>query len=190
MNEILKPGKYYLGDPSFVLPDKIYHGIWGNLYNYENGNHNINGSNLVVHNIHGKDGIHRDTKNRLYIIYSGMIGLTSAELIEDINLCNGKGYLFDFKQKINFIYDAGIFYIKSGKKYIKIDTRNLDDYDSEYEEHCKNDDGENILTTICGDSDNDSLQEENKGSSDNEEEEKEVCTQNEENTKFNFFKKT
>jgi hypothetical protein len=185
MNEILIPGKYYLGDPSFVLPDKIYYGILGNLYNYSNGKHSINGCHITIHNIHGGDGIYHDTKNRSYIIYSGILGLIPVELIEDINLCNNKGYLFDFKQKINFIYDAGVFYIKSGKKYIKIDTKNLEEYDSDYEEHCKNSDDENIVKTICGDSDNDSIQDENNNLSDNEEEKEEKDP----DKKFNFFKK-
>jgi hypothetical protein len=159
MNETLMPGKYYLGDPSNVLPPKIFIGIWGDLYNFKNGKFNINTFDFAVHNTHNGDGTYTDTKNRTYNIKTGMFGLININLIDDLNECK-YGHIFNFDNKINFIYDAGIFYIKSGKKYINIDTRNLEEYDSEFEEHCHNEDDEYICKTILRDSDNDSIIEE------------------------------
>jgi hypothetical protein len=157
MNEIIEPGKYYLGDPANVLHEKIFIGIYGNLYNYSNGKFYINDTNFVVHSSHNGDGIFKDTKNRKYNIVSGFIALTNLKLIDDIELCKKNGHVFEFKNKINFIYDAGIFYIKSGKKYINIDTINHDEYNSDLEEHCENDEGEYISKILLADSDTDSI---------------------------------
>lgn len=193
MNEVLSAGKYYLGDPSDVLHNKYYHGIWGDVYNYRNGMYNINACNFVVHNTHYGDGIFQDTKSRTYNISSGVLALIQIELIEDIKLCKGKGHIFNFINKINFIYDAGIFYIKSGKKVITIDTKIADEYNSDYEEHCENEDGEPIGKTLCNDSDNDSIDDENHllfGSDDeNENEDTHVKNETTEPPKMMFFKK-
>jgi hypothetical protein len=188
MNEILVPGKYYLGDPTLVLHDKIIIGIWGSLYDYANGKYNINGVDCIMHTTHKGDDIFVDTKNRKYNVLSGVLSLINVELIEDINLCKNNGHIFNFNTKINFIYDAGLFYIKSGKKIITIDTRNMDEYNSDYEEHCENEDGEYISKTILNDSDNDDIDSIDNNNSDNEENE----TNQEESTNketFNFFKK-
>ena len=161
MNETVAPGKYYLGDPTNVLPTKILIGIWENIYKCKNGKFEINGTHFVVHNTHYGDGNFKDTKNRTYIVEGGMLGLVALNLIENINLCNKSGYIYDFKHPVNFIYDAGLFMIKSKKKYIQIDTRNLDEYDSEIEDSLLNDDGEHVTKTMCNDSDNDSINDEN-----------------------------
>ena len=179
MNEILVPGKYYLGDPTTVLHDKIIIGIWGTLYNYSNGKFNINGTECVMHSTHKGDDVFHDTKNRKYNVISGVLSLINVELIEDITLCKDNGHIFDFDKKINFIYDAGMFFIKSGKKIITIDTRNMDEYNSDFEDHCENEEGEPISKTINNDSENDSDKESDNISCD-EIENKEV---------FNFFKK-
>jgi hypothetical protein len=121
MNEILLPGKYFLGDPTLVLHDKIIIGIWGSLYNYANGKFNIYGVDCALHTTHKGDDTYTDSKNRKYLILSGVLSLINIELIEDINLCKNKGHIFNFTENINFIYDAGMFYIKSGKKIIRID---------------------------------------------------------------------
>ena len=160
MNEILQKGKYYLGDPSNVLPSRIYNGIWGNLYNFENGKYNIYDTDFVVHNTHYGDNIYKDTKNRSYTINSGVIALVDLRLIEDISKIKNNGHIFNFNSKVNFIYDAGLFYIKSDKKYICIDTRNDEEYNSDFEEHCENEDGNYIQKTICNASDNDSINDE------------------------------
>ena len=51
MNETLQPGTYFLGDASIVLEDKIYNGIYGELYHYENGLFNINNTDFATHSI-------------------------------------------------------------------------------------------------------------------------------------------
>jgi hypothetical protein len=186
MNETLPSGKYFIGDPLDVLHTKIYIGIWGNVYNYENGKFNIFGHDIIFHTTHSGDGFFKDSRDRTYKIDSGVIGIINLELIED-NLKCKNGHIFEFNNNVNFIYDAGQIYIKSGKKYININTRNEDEYDSEYEEHCLNDYGEPISKTICGDSDDDYIEEEDFDlESDDEKEEYKTIEKNE---SFQFFKK-
>jgi len=143
MNETLSPGKYYLGDPTFVLHDKITVGIWGELYNYSNGKFYIYGEECVFHSTHKGDDTFTDAKKRKYTVVSGVLSLISIHLIEDIQLCKNNGHIFEFTKKVKFIYDAGIFYITSDKKRIMIDTRNMEEYISDdedrYEEHCEDD---------------------------------------------------
>jgi hypothetical protein len=198
MNETLNPGKYYLGDPSHVLHDKFLIGIWGNLYNYKNGKHYINSYDFAVHNTHKGDGKFVDTKSRIYNVETGVLSLVPIDLIEDINLCKKHGHIFNFTDKIHFIYDDGVFYVKSGKKIITIDTfdheGNHSDYGSDdpWEEHCENEDGEPIGKTLCHDSDNDSITDENDilFNSDDEDNENETHETSGEiqPVKFNFFK--
>jgi len=195
MNELLRPGKYYLGDPSHVLPPSIYNGIWGNLYDFKNGKYIIYDTDFVVHNTHYGDNIYTDTKNRSYTVNTGMIALIDIKLIENINEVKNNGHIFNFSNKVNFIYDAGLFYIKSSKKYICIDTRNKEEYNSDFEDHCENEEGIYIQETIVNVSDNDSIKDENDlfFNSDDEDED-----ENDENKKLlethitekiNFFKK-
>ena len=190
MNEQLNPGKYFLGDPALVLSNKIYNGLWGNLYNFKNGKFIFDDHDFVAHNTHYGNGLFADTKNRLYEIDSGFISLVHVYLIdkESINLYK-KGSIFTFNEKINFIYDAGFFHIKSGKKIITIDTRNLEEYESDYEEHYENEDGEYISKTINGDSDTDSIIDENDSILCNNEMEEEKDNNQNKMEKFIFFKK-
>jgi hypothetical protein len=192
MNEILKPGKYFLGDPSAVLPSKILYGIWQDVYQFEMGKFYINDTHFCVHNTHNGDGIFYDTRDRKYQIDGGVIGLVDISLIEDINLCNNIGYIYDFKEKINFYYDIGIFIIKSGKKYIKISTRIENEYCSDEEEVCLNDKNENISNVFCNDSDDDFIDDENENYFNNNtpndsDEDEQVINKTE--SKFQFFKK-
>ena len=190
MNETLKSGKYFLGDPVSVLPSKFTDGIWGNLYNYEMGKFYINDTHFCVHNTHYGDGIYSDTRNRKYNVNSGVIGLVDISLIENIELCHNNGHIYDFKNTINFYYDVGIFIIKSGKKYIKINTRIEEECNSDEDESCLNDKNENISNVFCNDSDDDFIENENDNyfeSSDNEED-NQINNSNTIQPKFKFFK--
>jgi hypothetical protein len=161
MNETLMSGKYFLGDPLSVLHPRIHIGIWDNLYHCDNGLFTINDVHFAVHNTHYGDGIFNDTKNRKYKIESGTIALVHIDLIENIDLCKNNGYIFDFKNKVTFIYDAGIFIIKSGKKYIQIDTRVLEEYNSDIEDSFLDEDKEHVSNKIIDDSDDDFIMDEN-----------------------------
>jgi hypothetical protein len=186
MNQELQPGKYFLGDPVFVLPDKLYTGIWGHLYNYQNGKYSLNGYDFCVNNTHKGDGTFYDTRSRKYVVDSGVIGLVHTDLIEDIELCKGKGYIFDFKSKVYFLYDAGIFYVKCGRNIITIDTKDIESYYSDFEDHCEGEDGEYVSKTMNYESDSELIEPEKLFDSDEEDDEEK---KEEVSEKFSFFKK-
>ncbi len=191
MNETLNAGKYFLGDPFPVLHPKIYIGIWENVYNYANGKFTINDFDFAVHNTHYGDGIFYDTKKRKYKVDSGTIALIHCDLIEDLSLCKNNGYIFEFNKEINFIYDAGLFIIKSGKKYIQIDTRIMEEYNSDIEDSFLDDEKEHISNKIIDDSDDDFIMEENdldsNGDDEDNNEESEIVAGNSKKL-FKFFK--
>ena len=185
MNETVRAGKYYLGDPSSLLPSSIYNGIWGDLYGYQNGKYSINDTDFVVHNTSSGDGIFKDSKNRSYDIKSGTIALIDESIIvkNDKNDKNGKNdsHIFNFESDVRFIYTGGIFYIKSNKKIIIIDTRS-DEIDSELEEFCENSEGEKIKD-FQNESDNSDKSEDGIISDDNESDNEEISPTR------SFFKK-
>jgi hypothetical protein len=160
MNEILRPGKYYLGCPS-VLPNSIYTGIWGNVLSFATGKHLINDCDFAVYYTHYGDGKFTDSKLRDYEITSGAIALIQIELISDISLCKKHGHIFEFTKPVRFIYDAGIFHIKSDKKLISINTRILDEYESDMEDHCKDENNE-YITKVIENCETESVAEEDK----------------------------
>ena len=147
MNEIVRPGKYYLGDPSFVLNEELYYEKYGDIYNYQNGKYDLlnNNINFVVHKTHYGDGIYEDTKHRKYNITSGLIGLVHESMIEDFTVAKKNGVIFNFFDKVNFIYNGGIFTIKSGRFIIEINTKNEEEYDSENEEEHLYENGKKMI---------------------------------------------
>jgi len=127
-----------------------------------------------------------------------MIALIYIKLIENINEVKNNGHIFNFSNKVNFIYDAGLFYIKSGKKYICIDTRNKEEYNSDFEDHCENEEGIYIQNTITNASDNDSINDEDDLFFKSDDDDEDENDENDENKKLletygtekiNFFKK-
>lgn len=134
MDETVSLGKYFLGDPCNVLPNKIYHGIWGQEYGHQNGKYTVYDKDFVVHNTYSGDGTFYDTKSRSYIIESGMIGLVDYDLIEDKTLIKNNGHVFDFTEQIQFTYNAGIFCVRCNKKVIMINTKIEGDFNSDEEE--------------------------------------------------------
>lgn len=139
MEETLIRGKYYLGDPSYVLDEDLYYEVLGDKHNFESGKYDLKNDDtyMVLHNTHNGDGTFYDTKNRKYKVESGMIGLVPNKLINEDKLDSAKkmGKIYNFPNKVKFFYDAGIFYIKSGHYIIKINTINDDEYESEHEDH-------------------------------------------------------
>lgn len=164
MKQKLTRGTYYFGDPSYVLADDLYYDVLGEKYNFESGKHDLtNNENyenyenfVVIHNTHNGDGIFKDTKQRKYKVESGIIGLVPKRLIPEEKMEEAKkyGHFFTFPSDIDFYYDAGIFYVKSANYYIKINTINEEEYDSENEEHYLVD---NEKVEIIQDDDNSSI---------------------------------
>ena len=184
MNTVLPPGKYFIGDPCYGLSENDHHNLWGEEQRYENGKYDLknNKKYFAVHNTHWGDGKFYDTKNRKYIIDSGMLSIINVDLIEDIEKSKKKGNFFHFLEKVYFLYNAGIFYIKSGRFVIEINTINEEEYESDMEEYLYEKDKQ---INIRNDDDNSSFEALYDQSSDEEEEEE----KKNDKPKFNFFKK-
>ena len=68
----------------------------------------------MVHKTHYGDGIYEDTKKRKYNITSGLIGLVHESMIDDLSIAKKNGVIFYFVDAVHFIYNGGLFTIKSG----------------------------------------------------------------------------
>ena len=101
MNETIKHGIYYLGDPSFVLNEKTYYDKFGDIYNFQSGKYDLlnNKIDFVVHKTHYGDGFYEDTKNRKYKVTSGLIGLVHESMIHDVSIAKKNGVIFHFLDK-------------------------------------------------------------------------------------------
>jgi hypothetical protein len=184
MNETVKPGKYYLGDPVFALDEKTYHEIYGDIFQYEDGKFDLKNNDqfMIVHKTHYGDGIFFDTKKRKYIIETGLIALIPISMIEKTMIINAKkhGVFFSFDNFVRFLYHRGLFTIRSNKKIIEIDTQNEDEYDSQEEGHLPED--SKYRSLLRQDEDESSLD----GSCDDDSEEEINSSQK---VKRSFFKK-
>jgi len=136
MNQIIRPGKYYLGDPIFALNEEVHYDKFGTIHQFQNGKYDLleNKIDFVVHKTHYGDGIYEDTKNRKYNITTGLIGLVHESMIDDILIAKKNGVIFHFLDAVHFIYNRGLFTIKSGNFIIEINTQNKEEYDSQDEE--------------------------------------------------------
>lgn len=145
MEESILSGEYYLGDPSFVINEKLYYDVYGEEYNFDSGKFDLTKKEdfIIVHSTHNGDGVFEDTKKRKYKVESGLIGLVPIKLINNLENAKKYGKIYNFPNKIKFIYDNGVFFIKSGNFIIEINTINEDEYISDDEE-CLLIDGERI----------------------------------------------
>ena len=157
MEEKTLSDTYYLGDPSFVINEDLYYDVYGKEYNFDNGKFDLTNKEdfIIVHNTHNGDGTFYDTKKRKYKVESGLIGLVPIKLINDLENAKKYGKIYNFPNDVKFIYDNGIFFIKSGNFIIEINTINEEEYISDDEE-CLLIDGEKIK--IRQDDDNSSIE--------------------------------
>ena len=72
---------FYVGDPCYVLPDEIYHGIWGDKYNFEDGLIETPEGNWLVHGTAYGDGCYGE--NGEYPVDSGTLSVIPAHLIAE-----------------------------------------------------------------------------------------------------------
>ena len=104
----LERGKYFIGDPTLVLPNSIYHGIWGNVHDYLPGIYSIFGHNLVIFHLKNDNDEYTDNIGNKYDIETGNISIVSYELC-DIDLESGTNIIFH-----EFEDDIKVFYSKDG----------------------------------------------------------------------------
>ena len=73
-------GKYIIGDPAIYLPGSVYHGIWGDVYQYIPGMYTAFGYPFVIYQTYQGEKEHYDNIGRKYKIYSEMIGVFPIEI--------------------------------------------------------------------------------------------------------------
>lgn len=127
---------FYIGDPCYVLDDSIYHGIWGNEHNFEDGVIEADGYEFAVFGTAYGDGCYEDGDGNEYGVDSGTISVIPIELLnKSEDELNEEGrYIDGFTADIE--YNNGYYSISIGGEEVRIDTTDGDmtDYEDEEDE--------------------------------------------------------
>ena len=123
---------FYIGDICYVLPGSIYHGIWQDEYDFEDGLIKVSGEDgepggsFAVSGTSYGDGIYWDEEGNEYPVDAGVIGLVPIELATEYEERAGfkPGLLVDVPGTAVFEEEDGVFDITlpDGER-IHIDTR-------------------------------------------------------------------
>lgn len=128
---VSKKGSFYVGDPCYVLPDEIYHGIWGDKYNFEDGLIETPEGNWLVHGTAYGDGYYDG-----YPVDSGTLSVIPAELIAEDKAKDALrlGKIFPGKEaSVDWVGQTGAFIVG-----IKDPNCSFDIITGEYEEDEEN----------------------------------------------------
>ena len=113
---ILKAGKYFIGDPCYVIDDPIDDGKRWDRFCDEfcggDGIEEFDGENIFVHHTMYGDGCFAGTDNHNYPVDAGIIGVIPISLCTSkIKSTKGYGRIVNFKKDFSATYENGIFYI-------------------------------------------------------------------------------
>lgn len=130
------PGRYFIGDICYALPDKIYDEVWGDKYQYENGSYD----GFAVHGTAYGDGTYEGTDGVSYSVDAGVIGITdiSKEQRYDNNELSRLGKIVEVKDSLimncddngnfEFIVDGQSFeIITDGSNYEEEEDEDYED---------------------------------------------------------------
>lgn len=130
------PGRYFIGDICYALPDKIYDEVWGDKYQYENGSY----EGFAVHGTAYGDGTYEGTDGVSYGVDAGVIGITDIgkEQRYDNNELNRLGKIVEVKDSLimncddngnfEFIVDGQSFeIITDGSNYEEEEDEDYED---------------------------------------------------------------
>ena len=115
MEETLVRGKYYLGDPSYVLDEDLYYEVLGDKHSFESGKYDLKNDDtyMVLHNTHNGDGTFYDTKKRKYKVLNCSIYFLTRHFLHYQNLF----LLFRYKDNYLNIFHLNIRLNKLIYKY-------------------------------------------------------------------------
>ena len=130
-----KRGKYYVGDPCYVVADDNWMKLidstgcfgsenYNNPPNWDHGKFTYNGADCYAHGTAEGDGEFQDNYNRTYGVDAGLIGVIPFVACDGDFLEGGN--IVEFENDFIVYYDNGRFIFGN----IIIDT-NFDDYDYE-----------------------------------------------------------
>ena len=135
-------GKFYVGDPCYVLSDDIYYGIWDDKYNFEDGIIDCgNGLSFLVHGTAYGDGSYQGTNGTEYGVDSGTLAVIPMDLIAKTD-----GVQFGSVETSNTAwldYNDGNFDITLDNKAFTIETGDYEEDDEDWELDNNYDDQDN-----------------------------------------------
>jgi len=100
---ILPPGQYYIGDLGYIVGDYIEI--------YSSGYYKSDESIFIIGETYEKTGVFTGSDRKNYMVDNGIIGIASANLINDPDTTGGHMYTFDNEVAVRI--NSGIFRFNS-----------------------------------------------------------------------------
>jgi predicted DNA-binding WGR domain protein len=127
------PGKYYIGDPCYVMKDALYD-QWGEENDWEGaGVYTVNGQTFACsHTAHG-DGEYKGSDGKDYGVDAGIIGVVPEAMfdLEDNPNAGDMGRFVDVTKTLTFHADGGVFSFSIDGEDLTIDTKDEGEGDEE-----------------------------------------------------------
>lgn len=124
-----KPGKYYVGDPCYVIADARWNEVCTQLFadgeDKERSEITLDGITFWMHCTAHGDGGYTDGDGNEYGVDSGTIGIVPLELISNMSEAIRLGHIHEFGFEIEPSYEDGVFNIGP----VEINTDPQDDED-------------------------------------------------------------
>lgn len=79
-------GKFWIGDPCYVLSDDVYYGVWDDKYNFEDGKIDVDDKlSFLVHGTAYGDGSYQGTNGAEYGVDSGTLAVIPMDLVAKLD---------------------------------------------------------------------------------------------------------
>lgn len=79
-------GKFYVGDPCYVLSDDIYYGIWDDKYDFKDGKIDVDDTlSFLVHGTAYGDGSYQGSNGSEYGVDSGTLAIIPMDLVAKLD---------------------------------------------------------------------------------------------------------
>jgi hypothetical protein len=128
----LPPGRYYLSDTCYALPEPDYQEVWGKKFNFNGGIYRRNdGAIFATYLTAYGDGCYRGSNGHNYGVDAGVIGITSERLMGDHKPYGGTWH--EFTKPFTFVEKGGVFELNSFEGYVRINTAGDEEEDEEGE---------------------------------------------------------
>ena len=137
------PGKYFIGDICYALPDEVYDNVWGKKYKYEDGSYEAEG--FAVHRTAYGDGCYHGSDGVDYAVDAGVLGITKIDDDQryDNSTLNDLGKIVEVRESISIMCtepDCTFTFTVDGESF-EVPTQGYYEDDEEfYDEHDEDDD--------------------------------------------------
>ena len=139
--EITSKKGFYIGDICYVLGDRLYRGVWGDKYGFNDGSFTDpdTGLQVAVAGTAYGDGTYTGSDGTEYPVDAGNIGLVPLELVEDQTRLE-EGKVIKAPGTATFQAEDGVFEIHlPDGQVVAIDTEHEEE---DEEDECWEDDEE------------------------------------------------